>query len=325
MSHKFRGIAPARALLLILFLASVSASPGAESAGDGPVRFISYNVQFLPGPGKIANKRKNPRYRALEIGRQMAAYDVVGLNETFDDEPRERILAEIKRLWGEDYHAVVHPRPSDGRYNGGLLIASRLPIIGSASMHFTAFSSPKDYGVMADGFAAKGVLHARIARSAEDTENFIDVFVTHLEARADELRPLQYKEMAEFIAEHSSPGRPTVIMGDMNTRGNPEYRSDDSSQYRMMMDAFTGCRPGAELLDLWPHLKGDAVGGTNDQTSSEIGRRIDYIFVSNPGKGSAGGVIRLDPRDVRVNLFQDPEVEALSDHNAVEADLIWPR
>lgn len=62
-----------------------------------------------------------------------------------------------------------------------------------------------------------------------------------------------------------------------------------------------------------------AHGGTSEQESSEIGRRIDYIFIANP----RGPAPRLDPVSVRVELFQDPKVEALSDHNAVAAEFRW--
>lgn len=283
------------------------------------VKAISYNVQFLPGPGRMVNKRKNLDYRAETIGRLMAQYDIVGLQETFDDDPREKLLASLKAQWGDKYSAAVHPRPEDGRFNGGLLIASHWPILESNHSYYTIFSKPEDYGVTADGHAAKGMLHARIDLPGPGSDDYVDVFVTHLEARADELRPAQYLEMSAFIKEHSDAKHPTLIMGDMNTKGMVTLRNDPASQYNMMMKGFTEARPGADVIDVWLKLMGDAHGGTTDQETTEKGSRIDYVFVSNPLKGGAS----LKPTTVRVNGFLDKEVIALSDHSAVEADFEW--
>lgn len=315
-----RSLALCGAISAALLLAGLAAAADPPSA---KIRVISYNVQFLPGPGRVANKRPNLPYRAATLGKEMSKFDIVGLNETFDDEPRELLLKSLKEVWGDDYHVAVHPRPDgpdDKRYNGGLLIASRFPILESHHTYYTQFSLPKDYGFTADGFAAKGVLHARVLRSKDaPKDDYIDVFTTHLEARADKYRPSQYVELAAFVKQHSDPGHPTLIMGDMNTHGYPKDQKDPASDYNLMLKTFSDGRPGAKIVDLWPSLKGEERGGTSSQESTEKGNRIDYIFFSNPGaKGP-----RLKPLDVRVNFFLDKEVVALSDHSAVEGDFEW--
>jgi endonuclease/exonuclease/phosphatase family metal-dependent hydrolase len=73
------------------------------------------------------------------------------------------------------------------------LLLTRFPIVESNSTVYKNFSKPADYGLRADGYAAKGVIHARVAYG-NDSGMQLDVFVTHLEARADDLRPLQYGE-----------------------------------------------------------------------------------------------------------------------------------
>ncbi len=293
---------------------------GDEPAEATTVRAISYNVQFLPGPAAIANKRKNPKYRAEVIGRLMAEFDIVGLNEVFEDNHRELLLSQIEVAWGDDYSVVTGPHPDDGRANGGLAIVTRLPVEATHSVIYKAFSSPKDYGLRADGFAAKGVLHARLRRHRDvDSADAIDVFVTHMEARADHLRPKQYEEMAAFIHEHADPARPVLIMGDFNTRGEREEREAPDAQYPMLIARLTEALPEATLVDTWLHLHADEFGGTTEQESTEVGHRIDYIFVANPSSGTA----RLEPLAVRVNGYLDDEVFALSDHSAVEADLRW--
>ena len=110
-----------------------------------------------------------------------------------------------------------------------------------------------DYGLRADGFAAKGVIHARIALHAEvndnkddkdrknhkepakKVENTLDVFVTHLEARDAAIREQQYVELADFIKKTSDRSCPMLLMGDINTAGMPEQRSDPNSQYSKLM------------------------------------------------------------------------------------------
>lgn len=322
---KYKFLIQHRALLAALACAMLILVPGESTRAGTPelrsIKVISYNVQFLPGPGRAVNKRKNLPYRAETLGRLMANYDIVGLQETFDDEPREKLLAALKAQWGDEYHVVVHPRPDEKRFNGGLLIASRFPFIETNFMHYTVFSKPEDFGVTADGFAGKGVLHARIDLPGKGTEDYVDVFVTHLEARADDLRPAQYLEMAAFIKAHSDNRHPTLIMGDMNTKGMLEQRNDPGSQYSQLLKAFSDAREGSNMIDVWPYLMGEARGATTEQETTEKGSRIDYVFVSNPLPENQ--YTAFTPRKVSVNGFLDPQVVALSDHSAVEVEFDW--
>lgn len=287
------------------------------AADDEELRVITYNVQFLPGIAASANKRKEPEYRAKRIGEEMAKFDVVALNEVFDPRWRDLILEELKKAWGDDLNVLISPKP-EKQFNGGCLIASRLPFLETNSYIYTHFSDPKDYGVRADGFAAKGVIHARIKRSRDGSDdNFVDVFATHMEARDDDLRELQYPELAAFIKETSSPDRPMLLLGDLNTRGHPPYLTDPESQYERLMRHLRSARN--EIVDVWPMLHPDKLGGTSEQESADVGKRIDYILVANPD----GGKSRLEPETIAVNLYQDDRVEALSDHNAVEGVFQW--
>ncbi|MBI3735749.1 endonuclease/exonuclease/phosphatase family protein [Candidatus Sumerlaeota bacterium] len=310
--------------LAICVCMSLAAFPFRVSGGTGQdrtLKVISYNVQFLPGPGRIANKRKFPEYRSERLGKETAKFDIVGLNETFDDEPRENIIKQWKEIWGENFHAVVHPRPDEKRFNGGLLIGSPLPIIEDHHTFYTHFSDPKDYGVLADGFAGKGVLHARILRGKDAAkDDYLDVFITHLEARADDIREFQYPEIGGFIKQYSDPRKPCLIMGDMNTHGGPAERKDPDSQYSRMIKNFSDARPGAKLIDLWPSLMGDAPGPTSEPEDLNKGSRIDYIFISNP----AAPAIQLKPLKVTIDPYADAKVRFLSDHSAVTAEILWP-
>lgn len=295
-------------------------TPAAAPVGD-VLRAISYNVQFLPGPAAVVNKRKDPVYRATRLGELLREYDLIALNEVFEDGPRQRILAPIREVWGEQMHVLVSPQP-EGRYSGGLLIVSRLPFLETNTMIYENYSSPEKYGLAADGFAAKGVLHARVWRGeGSSPDDFIDVFCTHFEARDNSIRELQYQEMADFIGKHRDHRGPTLILGDLNTRGNTVDRDRADAPYHRLMAAFSAACQGAELRDIWLDVNPDDEGGTTEQEEGRGGgRRIDYILLANP----ASDAQRVRPLAMRVNPFRDPRVVALSDHSAVEADLRWP-
>lgn len=331
MHLNFARLNHARHLSIILLLVSslivsralpaTADEPSSDNNEAANLKVISYNVQFLPGPAAIANNRKNPRYRAETIGKKMAEFDIVGLNEVFDDAPRELLLDQMREAWGDDFHVVTGPIPDDNRVNGGLAIATRLPMIESHSTIYTKSSDPKKYGFRADGFAAKGVLHARILRSKDaDPDDYVDVFTTHMEARVDEIRLEQYPELAVFIAQHSDVHHPVIVMGDFNTRGEPEYRDDPEAAYHLLIAALEENLPTYKLIDAWPSMYPDKFGGTNEQESSDIGHRIDYVFLANPQQDA---VSRMKLINIHINGYLDPKVVALSDHSAVEADLYW--
>ena len=305
--------------VVVLFGPEARADDAPHNA-PGTLRVITYNVQFLPDPVSWKNERPNPEYRANRIAEVLRGFDLAGLQEVFHAKHREQIVDRTRNNWHGELHQFASPHPKEFFTSGGCLILTRRPLLESSAVVFANYSKPADYGYRADGHAAKGVLHGRIARSAMESNNFIDVFVTHLEARADELRPLQYKEMTDFIRKKSDVNHPLLILGDLNTYGMAEYQKDPKSQYSQLMRELNTVRPESGVVDLWPTLKGDAIGGTTEQESSEIGKRVDYVLLGNP----TGGKVQLKPTRIAVELFQDEIVGALSDHNAVVADLEWP-
>lgn len=305
----------------LAYLATGAAqAPPLRAAEPVTFRVISYNVQFLPGIAAVANKRKETPYRARTIGEKLREYDIIGFNEVFDDSARKLLLKQFQTAWGSAYQAVLAPKPDKNRFMGGVAIVTRFPLLDSHAWVYTVSSSPEKYGLGADGFAAKGVVHARIGRPGppgQPPTDYVDIFSTHLEAREDELRPQQYKELADFVAQHSSPDHPVLILGDMNTRGEAEYQRDPNSTYHLMMNTYQAGRGAPPLVDVWL-THGQGHGGTTDQESSETGHRIDYLLLSNPTRQE-----RLIVKSIHVNPFQDPRVGALSDHSAVEAQIEW--
>ncbi len=293
----------------------------AASEVHNSFRAISYNVQFLPAIARHTNKRALPIYRAHQIAEKMSAFDIVGLNETFDDEPRQIIHAHLKKQWGKDCHIIYGPDPRDGRFNGGLSLISRFRFVKTHSMIYRNFSSPLKYGIQADGFAAKGVLHARVALPEKQfiKQKQLDVFVTHFEARDGSLRRKQFDELAEFLDKQTSADTDFILLGDLNTRGNAKHRVTPNSTYNQLFGVLTRATPHHQLVDTWPTLHPRKDGGTKYQTKPTGGPRIDYIII---GQAKQAGS-RLQVEEVQVNRYLDDKVEALSDHSAVEAMLKW--
>jgi endonuclease/exonuclease/phosphatase (EEP) superfamily protein YafD len=88
-----------------------------------------------------------------------------------------------------------------------------------------------------------------------------------------------------------------------------------------MMKNFGDARGEGGIVDTWVSLMGDKLGGTTEQESAEVGKRIDYILVGNPKPPAP----QLKPASIQVNTYRDPQVTALSDHNAVAAEFQWPK
>lgn len=308
MNRTLHAAAVAWAMLLL---------PEFRCEGDEPpetLRLLSYNVQFLPGPGKFFNRRGQDDYRAVEIGRRTAEFDVIGFNEVFELGPRRRILDELKTAWGGEFHVYECPEPpADARkYNAGLAVASRFPIVATHHIPYSQTSTIQQFGVFADEFAQKGALHARVRVPTNSGPLEIDVFCTHLDSKLASVRKTQIDELADFAAKHSKADNPAVFLGDFNTRGNASYQKDPDSDYNALLERLRLARP--TTLDVWAAI-GQGEGGTSDQTSPDGGRRIDYVFFSAPRDAPN----RLVPKSVAVRPFLDDRVVALSDHSAVEA------
>jgi endonuclease/exonuclease/phosphatase family metal-dependent hydrolase len=299
---------------------NVSPEKNAPNAKPGTLRAVTYNVQFLPGLARHTNKRGKPAYRARQIAEKMSAFDIVGLNETFDDEPRKLIHDDIRERWGKECHILFGPDPQDGRFNGGLSLLSRFPFTTTHSVVYRNFSTPAQYGLAADGFAAKGVLHARVILPAPrfTPQRTLDVFVTHFEARDGSLRRKQFDELAEFMSKHTVADREFLLLGDLNTRGNASYRAAPRSTYNQLFGVLRKSLSQHNVVDAWPARYPGKDGGTKDQTKPTGGPRIDYIVLGNPKQHTS----EFQVGEIQVNPYLDDSVTALSDHSAVEATIV---
>ena len=96
----------------------------------------------------------------------------------FSDIHRAQVVAGIGKNWTGKLELVSSPIPDGFFTSGGCLVVSRTPIASQHTTVFSNYSKPADYGLRADGYTAKGVLHTRVQRRADNTKDFVDVFYT---------------------------------------------------------------------------------------------------------------------------------------------------
>jgi endonuclease/exonuclease/phosphatase family metal-dependent hydrolase len=335
------------ALVLTLFLAAGGASRAEAGAGipgapGGTLEVASYNVQFvtpdLPLLRHLLREwpghKPNVTERAEAIARHLACFDVVALQETFNDARRREILERLEtagRGCGKPSHLAsgrmfVHaegPAADRGSWltlvGNELTLASRWPIVGSGS-HVYRHAAEEDV------LAAKGVLHARLARGRD----VIEVFVTHLQAGDEhgEVRRAQIEELAAFMrGALDGAGGPVLVLGDFNVRGSLVDRRDPASDYNFLRRALDGAVAPRRFADAWlaTHFaEPDTDSGTKPRVRDDGSlraheERIDHLFV-------AGGAARAMRRDFFSGdlIVDGAPVGALSDHAALLADVAWP-
>ena len=290
---------------------------------------VQYNVQFV-APWDFSRAslghRPNTEERARAIGRALACFDIVALNETINDSRRREILEAMELAapgcgkaprfeGGRHFEIFAGPKLPPGENRLGSLAAladfaasevplaavddelaliSRLPIV-ARSTHV--------YGIGrgTDALAAKGVLHARLLRDGP-AGGVLEVFATHLQANHPDVRRAQIAELAGFIRAKADPELPALLLGDFNVDGGFAARWKADGEYRNLM---------RELADLGFLDPGLTLGGTDSWRR----RRIDHIFLRPRG---------LQPLELRVEGMRGPDGVALSDHAAVVARLRWP-
>lgn len=285
-------------------------------AATAQVRLLFYNTHLLPAIAQtLAGHRGQDDYRTTAIAGQLDRYDLVGLCEVFEPRRRQEIIRILQQNSHNAFHAIEQPKPW-GRHliGSGLLLLSRYRIVGEP--HFLTYKDASRVltnGWKADGFAAKGAIHAQL-RLSEHPPTHVDCFLTHLESVSSSARGEQIKELAGFIAAHVSPDRPAILMGDLNVTADfPLTAPSTATEYGQLTSALLSGQQ--RFVDLWPAFYAER-GGTSDALALESARRIDYVFLSPP---STTGQL-LEPISMRVEPFLDQKVKqgSLSDHAGVE-------
>jgi endonuclease/exonuclease/phosphatase family metal-dependent hydrolase len=204
-----------------------------------------------------------------------------------------------------------------------LALASRLPVVAQGMLTFASAAGE-------DRLAAKGVLHARLARSHGATD-VLDVFTTHLQAGREqgEVRRRQVEELAAFVRRTASAERPVLVLGDLNIWGGRVDRADPASEYNHLMQALNAAVAPRRFVDLWlaTHPEDpETDSGTKPRRLEDGSRRprekrIDYVLLAGAARASSLAMRRdFLPSALRVD---GEPVGDLSNHAALLAEIAW--
>jgi len=294
----------------------IEASP---CEGIKPLCFLQQNMAFVPTyKGRNEELAIQSLLREITPGatREVSELpDVVGLSEVFTDKVRIRIAKAVHKWyrvagWG--------PTEEDLDQSGGLMLLTRHPWTERHSTVYRQFAGN-------DSMANKGALHARLKVRGHPTK--YDVFLTHMqdpdaEGKGKSQGALndQMIHLDTFIRAYSSPTRPALLMGDLNTDAY------SATVYNTMM-----ARLGA--IDLWPNngprrLTNDAHGAfekasvpapPDDSRRHKKGTRVDHVLAFPCTRFSTDFA---DPSICIYQFGEDPaEHYDISDHYGIEANL----
>ncbi len=282
------------------------------------LHIITYNAHLLPPFARsFAGERSDDNYRADQIGAAVSRYDLVGLCECFDPVTSDNLIAQARRNASKTVHVVQSsPVVPPNFVNGGLLLLTRHEVVTTHEHTYRHASRVLTSGFRSDGYAAKGVIHARLAIGSA---LFLDVFLTHLESKSRSARTKQIRELVEFVAMHSQQSVPFLVLGDLNVPADIAASFgrgiNRDSEYAGLLNQFRDVhRP---VTDSWT-AAGRGNGFTSDALS-DAGERIDYILLSTTANGGPS-VVPLKARTLPMLDDQVPE-GSLSDHKAVECVL----
>lgn len=209
------------------------------------VRVGTFNVQFLPGSDDDTTRSKRIADR-IKAGQ----YDIIALNEVFDEEARDTLIAELKGTF-PNYVAYIGD-PAVGAQDSGLMLFSRFPFeplpegkhrqdpdylkaVNNGSDWKDVAFIEYDEDTFPDNWAAKGAAFVRLKNPR--TGRIYNIAFSHLQASYPEDeddsedwqepindRTSQMDDVRKVIVESLKPGQfereDTFVLGDLNVDGD---------------------------------------------------------------------------------------------------------
>jgi endonuclease/exonuclease/phosphatase family metal-dependent hydrolase len=316
-------------------------------------RVITYNTQLRGGiiDDQAYGIRNDTRATAI-ADRILAGetgdgpYDVVVLNEVFDEMARDILVNKLKRAFPHYVSKLDRPLIPD---DSGLMLFSRYPIepvpnsgaecfetdaSGNCRVAFHNYDA--SHG-LAEAFAAKGIGFVKINNPRSDQAGH--VYFTHMQAEDDPdskaARAAQVAEALTFINSWSgaSSGADVIVAGDLNIPGG----TIEHMQLVLGPQGFASLG----LFDTWfRHMPATDPGRTFDRDRNNIagagggtgGQRLDYVLYRPSVDGTAcvqhltverhfrGTFTKPDPAPMGSKI-----VTQLSDHFPLAANLGKPQ
>ncbi|KAJ3022054.1 UNVERIFIED_CONTAM: hypothetical protein HDU68_009338 [Siphonaria sp. JEL0065] len=243
-------------------------------------------------------------------------YDIIGLNEVFLKEP----TAILKREFEKNGYNVISSLPENTgsviKINSGLMLATKLPILGYHFEHYTQYSGM-------DKYSMKGVLVSELETSPEKGRLFVAIS-HHQSEGTDDIAMSQFNHAASVIEKfvlgrigenEDSLRRATVLyFGDMNVGEH-----DNPHLYQPMLEALS-----KNTVDLF--VESNPNGGDRDGATFPVETptdRLDYIFSLKEFAGKSGVELKgSNCKSVAVDsLILEDTDSPLSDHLGVVANI----
>lgn len=228
---------------VLAFLATLI-STGCSNIGES-VRMGTFNVQFLPD-----SPDDKTRSKAIADRIKAGQYDVIALNEVFDEEARETFIAELKGTY-PSYVGYIGDA-AVGAQDSGLMLFSRFPFeplpdgrYRHDPAYLQAVNSGSDWKDVAfieydedsfpDNWAGKGVAFVRLKNPR--TGRIYNIAFSHLQASYPEkeedaedwnepieIRTEQMSDVRNIIVRSLKTGQfereDTFVLGDLNVDGD---------------------------------------------------------------------------------------------------------
>ncbi|MFZ5476718.1 MAG: endonuclease/exonuclease/phosphatase family protein [Myxococcota bacterium] len=275
--------------MLLLAACSPDLEPAADPPAEGTARVLSYNVHGFPS----ALTGDDTPARMYAIGPLLDGYDLVGLQEVWDEEEAIAPLEETVTL--EEVATWDEPLDDTKVYGTGLVSYARAGAVEAGGGWYSAC-----YGTFenaSDCFASKGWTWARV-ELAEGAA--VDLWDTHMDAGNDQAddtaRAVQVDELLAAIDDVSAD-HAVVLVGDFN----------------MAID-------DPEDVPLLEEIAAAGLADACDLVGCPEPARIDHVYVRDGG----GIALAVDAWEVDA-AFVDAEGVPLSDHDAIGVSVTWSR
>ncbi len=180
---------------------------------------LSYNIFMLTPPLSFSDQNTRAEY----LKNSLSEYDVIFIQEAFDNNAREDyLIPQLSTMF--PYYTEVLDIPNTTNEDGGTMFFSKWPIVyDTGHVYQSCYSF--------ECLTNKGVSYAKINKLGQEYH----LFNTHTQAfrSADEIasRMAQIKEIRTFIEDLNIPQiDPVIVGGDMNV----DYYANHSNEYDSM-------------------------------------------------------------------------------------------
>jgi hypothetical protein len=295
--------------------------------------------------GEVQNRADDNLERLALIAGRMPAYDVVALQELFDEElPVDDATPGYYRLPGPPSSVMVPGLPMRKTSAGLSLfvrhgLAPGLTQLADAALFHHSVKYDECHGGVIGGIipwddclANKGFTLDRM-HVGTHPDHYVWVVNSHLQAQDNAesrlVRAQQFSQMERYLADNTDPDHPVLFLGDFNV-------AEGDTEWRAMLRVL-----GLTAADDLFLASGTANRNTADQTRNAYGRnwfpldaprRLDYVLV-RPGAlySVAARAMTMTDEDIPIAKCSDdgwiPDPAApglrcyLSDHFGIAAHL----